>query len=109
GPYPHLIAWYERVQALGHGRPTPLSSEDALEVARRATSRAAASVLPGQAFETGAEVTVTPTDYAADPVPGRLVGLDADEVVIAREDKRVGQVQVHFPRIGYQVKSTAQA
>ncbi|HEX7440659.1 MAG TPA: glutathione S-transferase family protein [Caldimonas sp.] len=109
GPYPRLIAWYERVQALGHGKSEPLSSADALEVARLAPARATASLLPGQPFEAGAEVTVTPTDYAADPVVGRLVGLDADEVVIAREDKRAGQVQVHFPRIGYQVRSTAKA
>ena len=34
-----------------------------------------------EAFAAGAEVSVTPTDYAHDPVAGRLVGLDDDEVV----------------------------
>ena len=55
------------------------------------------------------EVSVTPTDYAHDPVEGRLVGLDDDEVVIAREDPRAGHVQVHFPRIGYQVRAVTRA
>jgi len=41
---------------------------------------------------------------AADPVAGRLVGLSLGEVVLAREDERAGRVQVHFPRIGYQIK-----
>ena len=59
-----------------------------------------------QAFAAGTDVTVTPTDYAADPVAGRLVGLDRDEVVVARDDARAGRVHVHFPRIGYQVKAS---
>ncbi len=105
--YPHLLAWYARVQAIGQGMSSPMSSADALEVAARATSHAAVSVANGQAFESGAEVTVTPTDYATDAVAGRLVGLDGDEVVIARDDPRAGRVHVHFPRIAYQVKAVA--
>ena len=62
-----------------------------------------------EAFGAGTEVSVTPTDYAHDPVEGRLVGLDDVEVVIAREDPRAGHVQVHFPRIGYQVKAVTRA
>lgn len=107
GSYTRLLAWYERVHGFGHGESTPMSSEEALEVARRATLNAVVSVASGQAFEAGADVTVTPTDYAADSVSGRLVGLDAEEAVIAREDKRAGRVRVHFPRIGYQVKAQA--
>jgi glutathione S-transferase len=108
-PYPRLIAWYERVHALGHGRSSELSSEAALDVAAAAKAHAAVAVAAGQAFEAGAEVTVTPTAYAADPVAGRLVGLDSDEVVVARDDARAGRVHVHFPRIGYQVKAVARA
>ena len=104
-PCPHLNAWYERVQALGHGKAATMSSAEALEVSARATAHAAVVVEPGQGFEAGAEVTVTATDYAADPVTGRLAGLDGHEVAVLREDKRAGRVQVHFPRIGYQVKA----
>ena len=106
-PYPRLIAWYERVRALGHGRPSDLSSEAALSISAEARSHAAVTVAEGGAFRAGTDVTVTPTDYAADPVAGRLVGLDRDEVVIERDDARAGRVHVHFPRIGYQVKAQA--
>ncbi|MEP7056853.1 MAG: glutathione S-transferase family protein [Caldimonas sp.] len=104
-PYPRLLAWYERVQGFGHGAPTPLSSEAALDVARAAPSRAAVAVAAGAAFAAGAEVSIMATDYGADPVAGRLVGLDADEVVLERDDARAGRVHVHFPRIGFQIRA----
>ncbi len=34
---------------------------------------------------------------------GRLRALDRLTVVLDREDARVGQVSVHFPRVGYRV------
>ena len=105
GGFARLVAWYERVQALGHGTSASMSSAEALEVSAHAKAHAAVSVAKGQPFEAGTEVTVTPTDYAADPVAGRLVGLDDDEVVIVRQDPRAGSVQVHFPRIAFQVKA----
>lgn len=109
-PYPHLLSWYERVSAFGHGPSTPLISGEALDIARHAGgAHALAVVAPGLGFEANSEVAVTSLDYAADPVVGRLVGLGNDEVVVARHDDRAGSVHVHFPRIGYQVKAAAQA
>jgi glutathione S-transferase len=105
--FERVLAWYERVAAFGHGSSTPMSSSEALDVARAATTHADTTVASGQAFAAGAAVTVTPTDYATDPVAGTLVGLDATEVVVEREDARAGRVRVHFPRIGYQVKAQA--
>ena len=48
---------------------------------------------------------MTPADYAHDDVAGTIVGLDGDEVVIARSDARAGTVHVHFPRIGFHIKA----
>jgi glutathione S-transferase len=102
-PFPSVLAWFDRVAAFGHGTHEPMTSADALGIARSATP-VETSVAEGQGFARGDEVTVTPTDYAFDPVPGRLVGLADDEVAIERDDERAGRVVVHFPRIGYQVK-----
>ena len=55
------------------------------------------------------EVSVTPTDYAHDPVVGGLIGLNGHEVVVERNDERAGLVHVHFPRIAFQIKPTASA
>ena len=41
--FPRLLSWAERVAAIGHGRRSPMTSEQALDVARTATSIAKAS------------------------------------------------------------------
>ena len=102
--YPRLAAWYDRVAAFGHGRPVALDSGEAIAIAAAAGGHAPAAVAEGSGFAAGDEVTVCATDYGSDPVEGRLAGLDAGEVVIARDDPRAGRVHVHFPRIGYQLK-----
>ena len=40
-------------------------------------------------------------DYGRDPIAGTLVAANRERVVIAREDPRVGRVDLHFPRAGY--------
>lgn len=106
-PFSRLRAAYDRVVALGHGQREQLSSEDALRIAAHAGGHAATTVEPGLGFEAGAAVTVSATDYAADLVPGTLVGLTTNEVVIERSDERAGTVHVHFPRIGFQIKKAS--
>jgi glutathione S-transferase len=101
--FARLQAWYLRVNAFGQGSFTNMTSQKAIEVA--AEGRHALLVfVPEPGLAQGDQVTVTPTDYAHDPVAGSLVGLGRDEVVIARSDDRAGRVHVHFPRIGFQIK-----
>ena len=104
GPFKRLGVWYERMQAFGHGPSESMGSADAIALARSTTVTAKVEFDAEQGFARGDEVTVTPTDYAQDPVAGRLVGLTWDQVAIEREDPRAGRVVVHFPRIGFQIK-----
>jgi hypothetical protein len=53
----------------------------------------------------GALVDVGPTDYGVMPSRGALVKCDASEIVIRRAHERTGDVQVHFPRLGFGVKA----
>ena len=103
--FTRVAAWYERVADFGHGEPSKLSSEDALAIAAGSRDHAPTQVVAGQGFAAGDEVKVTPADYAHDDVVGTVVGLDRDEVVIARSDARAGMVHVHFPRIGFHIKA----
>jgi glutathione S-transferase len=103
-PYERVEPWFERVQAFGHGQHEEMGSEEAITIAREATSLGDLQFEAPEGFTFGEAVTVTPTDYAHDPVAGRLVGLTNDQVSVEREDERVGLVVVHFPRIGFQIR-----
>jgi glutathione S-transferase len=103
--FPRLLSWAERVAAIGHGRRSPMTSEQALDVARTATSIAKASSDAKDPIgrKPGQVVSVTPDDTGRDPVIGELVTSGIDEIVIRRRDPAIGEVCVHFPRAGFVV------
>ena len=107
--YPAINRWLDRLQAIGHHRSTVISSADALAVAAAAAGHAPTTVLPGLGFEAGQAVTVAAIDYGSDAVAGDVVGLTGDEVVLRRHDPHAGTVQVHFPRVGFQIKKAVSA
>ena len=52
----------------------------------------------------GQLVGVTPDEDGGDPVvSGSLHILNRDSIAVLREDPQVGQVCVHFPRVGYRI------
>lgn len=103
-----LRGWYDRIVAIGHGESTPMTSEEAFEVATRATP-APVNHLPVDGdpggLKDGTQVRVTPDDNARVPVTGTLVAADAFEVVIHRRDEQAGDLHIHFPRLGYTVEA----
>jgi glutathione S-transferase len=105
--FPRLLSWAERVAAIGHGRRSPMTSEQALDVARTATSIAKASTDAKDPIgrKPGQVVSVTPDDTGRDPVIGELVTSGIHEIVIRRSDPAIGEVCVHFPRAGFVVTS----
>lgn len=103
---PKLKEWRERMQEIGHHESEKLHAEAALEIARNSTP-ADTTQFPfvdthGTSF--GERVTITPTDYALDPVEGELVISSDSEFAVRRNDPLAGTVVVHFPRIGFQLK-----
>ena len=102
--YRRIDVWYERVKAFGHGTHEDMASAEAILLATRSTTFAPCAIDAGAGIAAGTPVGVTPADYAHDEVTGRLVGIDAGEVVVERVDERAGTVHVHFPRVGYHVK-----
>jgi glutathione S-transferase len=104
--YPAVSAWLGRVLGFGHGAPSEMSSEQALEVARSATP----AQLPQErfaepnGFEAGQRVVIAATDYGVDPVAGELLFAGSEELILRREDERCGVVHVHFPRFGFRLE-----
>ncbi|MEK1939042.1 MAG: glutathione S-transferase family protein [Pseudomonas sp.] len=105
--YPMVSAWFARVLGFGHGSSTPMTSEEALEVARSSTP----APLPDEVFEdpngfkAGQQVIIAATDYGVDPVAGELLFAGREELILRREDPRGGAVHVHFPRYGFRIEA----
>ena len=100
---PHLAAWFDRVAAIGHGRPIEASAADALAVATAATPDLTEAVDAASGFTTGQQVRIK-TDGSGDaPVEGRLLRLSPRGLAVARDLDGGGTVAVNFPRLGQMV------
>jgi glutathione S-transferase len=104
--FPQVVEWAERIRAMGHGKRTDMTADEALTIAKRSTPAAAtmADRHEPNGIKPGDVVTVTPDDYAFDPVAGEVVASSTHEIAIRRRDDQVGDIVVHFPRIGFRVQ-----
>jgi glutathione S-transferase len=99
--------WYARVAALGHGQPADMTPDEAIEAARGHQPSEPNGWSPeaqGVGIKRGDWVSVTPDDYG-NPVHGTLLAWTADEIVVRHEDASIGKVNLHFPRVGFDVLS----
>lgn len=103
--FPAVLAWAERIAAMGHGRRSEMSADEALRIAKESspTMVAASDAAEPNGWKPGDRVTVTPDDYGFDPVAGEIVATNVHEVAIHRRDEQVGDIVVHFPRIGFKI------
>jgi glutathione S-transferase len=97
-------AWFERMRAFGAPIGADMTGAQALDAALNATPIAIEPVNDLDDIAVGALVDVAPTDYGVMPSRGALLKCDASEIVIGRTHERVGEVQVHFPRLGFGVR-----
>jgi len=101
-PYPRLLAWRDRMSAIGHGKRIDITADDALAVARAAKP---APPRPSQPRDgdpnPGERARVRPSDNARDWVEGQVAFIDAHEIALLHHDADIGDVAVHFPRLGY--------
>jgi glutathione S-transferase len=104
-PYPRIGDWMARMRAFGHGRPSPMTAADALHVAAGAQP---ATPRPSRPFDEdpplGSRVRIRADDYGREPVDGELVLIDAEEIALLRRDTQLGDIVVHFPRLGYDLR-----
>ncbi len=99
---PRIVEWSKKMKGFGSGKPTPMTGREALDVAKAATPAATkVDDKDPSGLKAGQKITVTPDDTGKVPVTGELVGLTSDRISIKRNDARVGDVVVHFPRAGF--------
>ena len=101
-PYPMLIAWRDRMAAIGHGARTDIPADAALAEARAATPVPPRRSSPQDGDpRPGDRARVRAADNARDWIEGEVTFIDAGEIALLRTDAVLGQVAVHFPRLGY--------
>ena len=94
------------MRALGHGSVTGLDADEAVAIAGKAESTAESFVDPDDPMQlqAGRSVSVSPDGEGGDPpVSGRLHRLDRHQIAIRRHEPGIGELTVHFPRIGYRI------
>ncbi len=106
--FPALERWEENVCKLGHGSVTDMSPQDAIAVARACepVSTTEADSNDPQELKPGKQVVVSPdVDGGEQPVAGSVVAVNCDTITLHRSDPDTGNLNVHFPRAGYLVKT----
>jgi hypothetical protein len=104
---PTVLAWMDRMAAMGHGTVERYTSAQAIELARSSTPKP----VDGELFQDdhgialGSRVTVAAESFGLEPTEGTLVAATTSRYTLAREDERAGRVHVHFPRIGYALRA----
>lgn len=102
-----LEAWEQRVKAIGHGQPSPMTSGEALDIARASEpiTQERADARDPQGLKPGLRVEVVPDLDSGEPaVQGNVRSIERDRIAILREDPQVGRLCVHFPRVGYRIR-----
>ncbi|MDO8179274.1 MAG: glutathione S-transferase family protein [Undibacterium sp.] len=104
--HPKLLAWMDKVAAIGHGQFEKMRSGDAIQIASTSVACSADDLafVDTHDIALGDRVAIMPSDYAMDAVVGELVICSGNALALRRTDERAGTVVVHFPRIGYQMK-----
>jgi glutathione S-transferase len=104
--FPLLNGWVERMEAIGHGSSSPMSPAEALAVAKSAapTTPEHADPRDPQGLEPGMRVSIVDVgDGGETPVTGHVRAVGRDTIALTLKNSRVGEVAVHFPRVGYRV------
>ena len=104
---PNVLAWLDRMAALGHGEFEKFSALDAIAQAAAATP----APLRDEVFQDdhgialGSRVSINSESFGVEPTEGELVAATRMHMTVRRVDERAGLVHVHFPRIGYVLKA----
>ena len=100
-----LLSWFERVTAFGHGTSEEMTAEQAFDVAKQAEPIEPTYISTDSTskWTIGERLRVTPDDSGRVPVEGTLVAVNDYEIVLRLSDEKAGNVNVHFPRAGFDV------
>ena len=107
---PAVLAWMDRMKALGHGSPKRCDAQAALQIAREASPAPwdAPNTQDHHGIALGSTVVVAADHFGQEPSQGELVAATPRHYTLRRTDPRAGTVHVHFPRLGFTLKKASQ-
>lgn len=109
---PAVLDWMDRIAAIGHGKSTRFSAEEAIAVGKASTPN---SLLTESTFQDdhgipiGTQVTIRAESFGLEETEGTLIAASRMHLTLERTDDRAGTLHVHFPRIGYVLKKVDNA
>jgi glutathione S-transferase len=100
---PQVLAWMDRMAAIGHGQPEKFSADEAIQVAKSSTPFPLSQEVfqDEHGFPLGSHVTITAESFGLESTAGKLIAATRTRYTLARSDERAGELHVHFPRVGY--------
>jgi glutathione S-transferase len=98
-----IETWLARIIDMGQGQRSDMAASDALAIARDATPdfTPPASAIEDAALPVGQMIAIRPDDYGQEVTQGEIVWTTAEALAVKRTDAQVGEVLVHYPRLGY--------
>lgn len=113
---PAVLAWMDRLAAIGHGQMEKSSATESIAAAAQSTGATApfghdadVTFQDEHGIALGSQVTISAEVFGQEPTVGELVAATRTRFTLKRVDARAGTVQVHFPRIGYVLKAVQSA
>lgn len=107
-----LQGWLARITAIGHGQREDIDSAQSMEIAARSQPCSVGQgLLKADAFvddhgiALGSRVAIAAESFGMEPTEGELIAATAAHYTLRRTDERAGTIHVHFPRIGYVLKT----
>ena len=104
---PGVLAWMDRMAAIGHGTSEKMSATDAIANCAAAAGTTAtfdSEFQDEHGIPLGSQVTVAAESFGPETTQGELVAATRTRYTLRRVDERAGTVHVHFPRIGFVLK-----
>jgi glutathione S-transferase len=104
---PKLVSWFQRIAALGHGVSKEMTLDEAFDVAKQAEPIEPKYMenKTKNKWHVGQRLQVTPDDMGRIPVEGTFIAADNYEIILRLSDEKAGNINVHFPRAGFDVVS----
>ena len=105
---PTVLAWMDRMSAIGHGQMQEFSATEAIAVCAASTGPTALNSSEFQdehKIALGSQVSVAAESFGQEATVGELVAATGSRSTVRRQDERAGIVHVHFPRVGFVLKA----